>query len=129
ERGGGAYQAPLPLTLSPLTTGSQSLTGAAGKFCTDKRCTDNLAPCTTDSDCTYLNPPACTVHVKCRDQLTPGAFGQSTAQNIKEMGTPAGDVTGGLAHASTLAAVFCIPSTMNSTVDGVVDLPGPAAAS
>ena len=129
ERAGGAYQAPLPVTLSPLNTSSSSLTSSTGKFCTDKLCTDNFAPCTMDTDCTCLNPPACTSHVPCRDQLTNGAFGQTSAQCIKEAGSPAGDLSGGTAKPATLAAVFCIPSTTNSTIDGVADLPGPGATS
>ncbi len=98
ERGGGAFQAPLSVTLSPLTTGSTSLTNAAGNFCPS--------------------------------QKTAGAFAIGTARCIQTTGNPAGNLTDGAPHAGAiLAAGFCIPTTTNSTIDGVADLPGPGLTS
>jgi hypothetical protein len=97
-RGGGAFQAPLSVTLNPLTTGTTTLTSASGNFCPS--------------------------------QKTPGAFAVTTSQCIKTVGNPAGDLTNGLPHSGAiLAAGFCIPTTTNSTIDGVADLPGPGLTS
>jgi hypothetical protein len=64
--------------------------------------------------------------VFCPGQTSPGAFGQA-AQCMQESGTPAGDLSDGQPHISTLGSVFCIPATNNAAVDGVADLPGPGA--
>ncbi len=90
-------QVPLPLDLTPLTTGTVSTTGAGGNFCPG--------------------------------QKNAGAFGQVTTQRILENGAPAGNLTDGATHATVLGSSFCIPSTGNAAVDGVVDLPGPGAIS
>src|SRR2546426_1255698 len=97
ERSGGAYQAPLGVSLAGLGTGTSTLSDAAGNLCPS--------------------------------QKTAGAFGIPTTKCIKETGSPAGDLTDGQAHAATLAAAFCIPTTTNSTIDLVADLPGPGATS
>ncbi len=97
ERGGGAFQAPLSVTLQPLTTGTTTLTSASGNFCPS--------------------------------QKTAGAFALGTAQCIKTVGSPAGDLTDGQPHSAIIAAAFCIPTTTNSTIDGVADLPGPGLTS
>ena len=91
------YQANLPVNLSPLTTGTASLTNGTGQFCPSQ---------------TLANA---------------GAFGQPATRCIRETGTPAGDVSDGQAHTSAIAAVFCIPKTGNVAVDGVAALPGPGA--
>ncbi len=97
-RGGGAFQAPLAVTLNPLSTGTVSLTSASGNFC-----------------------PM---------QKTPGAFGVSGSQCIKTIGNPSGNLTDGMPHSGgILASSFCIPTTTNSTIDGVADLPGPGLTS
>jgi hypothetical protein len=64
-------------------------------------------------------------------QNMPGAFGPAGggAHTISETGAPAGDLTDGLGHASTLVSIFCIQPTFNATVDGAGDLPGPGAVS
>src|SRR5207244_12525515 len=64
----------------------------------------------------------------CR-QANPGACGPAGggAHTITETGAPAGDMTDGLGHASTLVSIFCIQPTFNATVDGAGDLPGPGA--
>jgi hypothetical protein len=61
-----------------------------------------------------------------------GAFGTAfggtlNAHTINETGAPAGDMTDGGGHASTLASIFCIQPTFNPTVDAAGDLPGPGA--
>jgi hypothetical protein len=97
-RGGGAFQAPLSVTLNPLSTGTVSLTSATGSFCPS--------------------------------QKTAGAFGVTGVQCIKTVGTAAGDLTDGQPHSGAIiAAAFCIPTTTNSTIDGVADLPGPGLTS
>ena len=97
ERGLGAFQAPLGVTLTGLGTGTSILSDAAGNLCPS--------------------------------QKTAGAFGNPTTKCIKQTGSPAGNLTDGQAHAATLAAAFCIPTTNNGTIDLVADLPGPGATS
>jgi hypothetical protein len=94
------FLAPLAVSLSPLSTGPVQKTGTAGNFCP--------------------GPPA---------QRTNGAFGKTTAQCIKESGSPGGNLTDGQPHASKLASVFCIPATGNVAIDPAADLPGPGAFS
>ncbi len=65
----------------------------------------------------------------CPGQTSAGAFSFSQAQHLVENGSPAGNLSDGAAHASTLAATFCIPSTGNTTIDGLAGLPGPGANS
>jgi len=128
ERALGLFQAPLAINLSPYTTAMASLTAADGNFCPAKSCFDTGAPCTANTDCTCLNPPACSNHAPCGGQLTAGAFGIANTHCIQETGSPAGDLTDGMPHAGTLAAVFCVPRTTNATNDMVADLPGPGAS-
>src|SRR5262249_36763144 len=97
------FLAPLAVTLSPLSTGTVTKTGTAGNFCP--------------------SPPAATA------QRTNGAFGKTTAQCIKETGSPGGNLTDGQPHPSKLASVFCIPQTGNVAIDPAADLPGPGAFS
>src|SRR5262249_43431876 len=97
------FLAPLAVTLSPLSTGTVTKTGAAGNFCP--------------------SPPAPTA------QRTNGAFGKTNAQCIKESGAPAGSLTDGQPHPGKLASVFCIPATGNVAIDPAADLPGPGAFS
>jgi hypothetical protein len=80
-----------------------------------------LHPCTSDADC----PPS---YASC-EQRDQGAFHQGTATTISEMGVPAGDLTDGAAHASTLVSVFCVPPAFNGAIDAAADLPGPGAVS
>ena len=97
------FLSPLAVSLSPLTTGAVSKTGAAGNFCP--------------------SPPAPAA------QLHNGAFGKTNAQCIKEAGSPGGDLRNGLPHPAKLASVFCIPKTGNVAIDPAADLPGPGAFS
>src|SRR5262249_29244656 len=75
-----AFLAPLAVGLNPLTTGASSMTGASGNFCPSPP-----------------NPAA---------QRNNGAFGKTAAQCIKQAGAPAGNLTDGNPHPSSLAAVF-----------------------
>jgi len=93
------FAAALSIGLS-LTTGTASNTIATGIFCP--------------------GPPA---------QTHAGAFGKATARTITETGSPSGDLTDGLPHATTFASVFCVPKTNNALVDPSADLPGPGAIS
>jgi hypothetical protein len=80
-------------------------------------------------------PVACSSNATCPaeypdcTQRNAGAFGPAGggAHTITEMGSPAGDMRDGAAHASTLASIFCIQPTFNATVDAAGDLPGPGA--
>jgi len=65
----------------------------------------------------------------CPAQRTAGAFGKPATRRIVEMGSPAGDLTDGAAHAVTLAATPCISSSGVPLVDQVADLPGPTGVS
>jgi len=65
----------------------------------------------------------------CPSQTSLGAFSFSQAQHIVETGSPAGNISDGAPHATILAAVFCVPSTGNTTIDGLGGLPGPGANS
>ena len=64
-------------------------------------------------------------------QRNPGAFGPAGggARTITETGAPAGTLSDGAGHASTLVSIFCIQPTFNATVDAAGDLPGPGAVS
>jgi hypothetical protein len=83
--------------------------------------------CTSAATCAALNAgtwPDC-------QQRNNGAFGPAGggAHTINETGSPAGNMTNGLGHASTLVSIFCIQPTFNATVDAAGDLPGPGAVS
>jgi hypothetical protein len=56
-----------------------------------------------------------------------GCFGNTTCRQINENGSAAGQVLTNVPANATLAAVFCIPATSNSVVNGAADLPGPGA--
>ena len=77
--------------------------------------------CNTNADCPAEYPDC--------EQRNAGAFGPAGggARTITETGAPAGSLTDGAAHASTLASIFCIQPTFNATVDAAGDLPGPGA--
>ena len=64
-------------------------------------------------------------------QRNSGAFGPAGggAHTITETGAPAGTLSDGAGHASTLVSIFCIQPTFNATVDAAGDLPGPGAVS
>jgi len=91
------FQAPLPVTLTPLTTSTASKTATDGIFCPGQVAGN------------------------------PGAFGQPTTKAIHQTGVAAGDLTDHMPHPSVLAAIFCIPKTGNVAIDGVASLPGPGA--
>jgi hypothetical protein len=63
----------------------------------------------------------------CAGQTHPGAFG-GQAGTIRETGSPLLSSLGNL-FATTLAGIFCVPSTGNPIIDGLADLPGPGAVS
>jgi hypothetical protein len=77
--------------------------------------------CTSNAGCPAAYPDCVQNHG--------GAFGPSGggAKTITETGSPAGNMTDGAAHPSTLASIFCIQPTFNATVDAAGDLPGPGA--
>jgi hypothetical protein len=65
----------------------------------------------------------------CSPQGAAGAFGQVTAEAITQHGSPAGDLSDGQPHASTLVSNFCIPATGSGSLDGLASLPGPGSLS
>ncbi len=65
----------------------------------------------------------------CPGQNHAGAFGQPTAQAFSQTGSPAGDLTDGNPHSSTLVSNFCIPATGSPALDSLADLPGPGSLS
>jgi len=84
------------------------------------------------------SPIACTPATQATDcpaeypdcvEKSGGAFGPggNGVRTITETGSPAGNMTDGAGHASTLASIFCIQPTFNATVDAAGDLPGPGA--
>jgi hypothetical protein len=137
----------LPIAFD-LVTGTKTLTaqnllnGQANIFCGYCRDVNNLGTGCFAGDpnpaCPTPNPAspiACTASAQCPaeypdcQQRNSGAFGPAGggAHTITETGAPAGSLTDGAAHASTLASTFCIQPTFNATVDAAGDLPGPGA--
>ena len=125
----------VPLILG-LTTGTLSKTavdlpGQPNVFCgfcrnkSTNQFKNPAVPCTSDASCASLSG-----FTSC-GQRTAGAFTPlDLARTITVTGIPAGPLsTGGPRRAGALAAIFCIPSTLNSLADSAGDLPGPAAGS
>jgi hypothetical protein len=132
----GADIGGLPIGFN-LTTGSTTRTAVAlgtqqrvfCGFCRDQNALgtglfENPArPCTSNAECTDVNFPDC-------EQRNNGAFGApsgGSAKTITMTGSPAGNMSDGQLHASTLVSIFCIPPTFNATVDNAADLAGPGA--
>jgi hypothetical protein len=88
----------IPVSLSPLSTGTSELSSATGMFC----------PSQTHPGC-FTNPNS------------------SSCQLIRETGSPAGPLTLGVPADATLASVFCVPATSSPLINGAVSLPGPGA--
>jgi hypothetical protein len=63
----------------------------------------------------------------CPNQQTLGAFGLATARTIRENGSPL--LGGPTLFSTTLAGIFCVPSSANALIDNTENLPGPAAVS
>ena len=63
----------------------------------------------------------------CPNQTTQGAFGLATARTITQTGVSLGG--GPTLLSTTLAGIFCVPSTGSPLVDNAEDIPGPAAVS
>ncbi|MFN8544229.1 MAG: hypothetical protein U0807_08480 [Candidatus Binatia bacterium] len=76
----GAFQAPLPIALNPLTTGTTSKTSTTGLFCSGQT------------------------------SQKVGAFGHKLARTIKQGGTPSASGLGSAASEVTVASTFCIGS-------------------
>ncbi|MGH7340842.1 MAG: hypothetical protein ACREKH_10165, partial [Candidatus Rokuibacteriota bacterium] len=63
----------------------------------------------------------------CPNQTTFGAFGLATARTIINNGVSLGG--GPTLLSTTLAGIFCVPSTGSPLVDNAEDIPGPATVS
>ena len=123
-----AASAPLPCCTGAGTGTCQKCTDAGVPFpcCTGMgtgTCDpQTLKSCQSNSGCTDAAWPDC-------EQRNQGAFHQTGAATVFEVGAPAGSMIDGAAHASTLVSVFCIPPTFNGAIDAAADLPGPGAVS
>jgi len=104
----GIFLATLPVDLTPLTSGTNTVTAPDGLFCTGQ-----------------LHPGAFGVAPQNTDPDPPPPF----AQVITHTGSPGGDLTDGLPHPSVLVSNFCIPKTGGAAVDNTADLPGPGSLS
>ncbi len=102
--------------------GSGCFAGDQTAACPDPKPTAPIA-CTAPTDCPAAYPDC--------QQRNAGAFGPAGggAHTITETGSPAGAVSDGGGHPSTLVSIFCIQPTFNATVDAAGDLPGPGAVS
>jgi hypothetical protein len=58
-----------------------------------------------------------------------GGDGEPATEAISQTGSPSGDLTDGLPHASVLVSTFCIPKTEFAPLDALGDLPGPGSLS
>jgi hypothetical protein len=88
----------IPVTLTPLTTGTSQLSDPNGMFC----------PGQAQAGC-FTNP-------------------NSTAcRLIRETGDPAGPLTIGVPASTILASTFCVPASSSSLINGATSLPGPGA--
>jgi hypothetical protein len=118
----GSSLPPFVVDLSPLTTGTASASDPAGDFC------GTGTGVITPND----------------GQTTNGAFGcpgggadttkvarcggaAVTTEYIEQNGSAGGNLTLGPPKATTLASVFCIPTSGDFTVDTIANLPGPGA--
>ena len=63
----------------------------------------------------------------CPNQTTFGAFGLATTRTIREAGVSLGG--GPSVLDTTLAGIFCVPSSASPLIDNAEDIPGPAAVS
>jgi hypothetical protein len=101
-------------TLTGCFAGDQSLACPAPRPASPIKCANNAGCPAAYPDCQQKNA---------------GAFGPAggAARTINETGSPAGNMTDGAPHNSTLASIFCIQPTFNATVDAAGDLPGPGA--
>jgi hypothetical protein len=98
----GSHVGPINVNLSPLETGTATMTNATGAFC----------PGQTNSGGHLF-----------------GCFGSAACRTITETGSPGGLIVNGSPSSATLASVFCIAGTGNGLVDASADLPGPGAVS
>jgi hypothetical protein len=98
----GSHVGVIPVSLSPLGTGTSNAHNAGGAFCPGQSNTGG-------------------------HQF--GCFGSSACVDITENGSPAGLLVTNSPSSATLAAVFCIGATGNGLVDASADLPGPGAVS
>jgi hypothetical protein len=96
----GSHVGVILIDLSPLSTGTATMTNATGAFC----------PGQTNSGGHLF-----------------GCFGSTACRTITENGVAAGAVTTGIPASATLTSVFCIGATGNGLVDASADLPGPGA--
>lgn len=157
----------IPINLSPLTTGTATLSAANGIFCPaqDQTATQKGAyrsdicqtgansgkPCQANT--MGQDPTNCGAGVNCRlgtltnycngganDGLgcsgaancpAPGLCVKAgtLAQLVKEVGTPAGALTVGVATPIKLGSVFCVAATTNPTVNSNANLPASGATS
>jgi hypothetical protein len=95
----GLHAGVIGIDLSPLTTGTASITDPGGLFCPGQGA----------------------------GQV--GRFGSPACRTLSERGVSAGPFFTGVPTSGTLASVFCIGATGNGLVDASANLPGPGAVS
>ncbi len=98
---GSAALGSIAVDLTPLTTGTSSKSDAGGLMCS------NVGQAANQKGC----------------------FGSTACVTITENGSPAGAITPNTPAPTTLASVFCIPSTSSVIVNFAANLPGPGATS
>jgi hypothetical protein len=105
-----------PVNLTPITTGTASLSNAGGLFCPGQATSGAFG---------------CTGTAGAANAICPGGNAAPLIDFIGETGSPGGSLTPGT-HAATLASTFCIPSVGGSLgflINGAANLPGPGATS
>ena len=149
----------IAVSLNPLTTGTATLSSAAGTFCPGQGATQKGAfntsicqagvnsgkPCTVAGDCPGSTCRAGTLNNYCSGGANDGKGCVTAAdcgaggscvragtlvQLIREVGTPAvGGLSIGVPKSVGLASSFCVASTTSPIVNANANLPGPGATS
>jgi len=104
-----------PVNLTPITTGTASMSNAGGLFCPSQANSGAFG-------CAGSGAP---------NGICPGGNAPPLIDYFAEVGIPTGPITAA-PTATTLASAFCIPSVGGSLgflINGAANLPGPGATS
>jgi hypothetical protein len=116
----GTPLAPFVVDLTPLGTGTISASDSTGDFCGA-----GTGAITPNYGQTTNGAFGCPGGVA--DGTKVARCGGAITEYIEQNGSAGGNLTAGPALATTLASVFCIPSSGDITVDTIANLPGPGA--